>query len=128
MADNPVQLSIPASSQGIINCLANAAYYQRVTLAWPGHTIVFAGSGEGQPMTTPDGSTTYAILPTPGAFQISATFEFSQTGPSGTFQKASVKDPVISDKAGFHVIEVTSEDSTDNDNNDSYLTIATVSK
>ncbi len=127
MASNPVSLSIPASSQGVINCLSNAAYYQRVSLSWPGHTVVFSGTGEGQSMKTASGDDVYSIPPTPAAFTISATFEYSKSGSSGTFHKASVKTPVVTDKGGFNVIEVTSEDSTDNDNNDSYLTIATVS-
>ena len=125
---NPVSIPIPASSQGVINCVANAAYYQRVTLTWGSTTVVFAGTGEGTPMTTADGETTAQIPPTPDAFNIQALFEFSTNGSSGPFSPATVREPVISNKGGFNVAEVMSEDSTDNDNNDSYLTVATVAR
>jgi hypothetical protein len=128
MASNPANLSIPAGSQGAITCLANAAYYQRVTLSWGSTTVIFSGTGEGIAMTTSTGDQLFLIPPNKDALSISATFEYSTTGKNGTYGKASVNTPIISDKGGFHVIEVTSEDSTDNDNNDSYLTITTVAK
>lgn len=122
MASNPVSISIPANTQGAITCLANAAYYQRVTLAWGNNSVVFGGTGEGQPMVTQDGQNTCLLAATDQEYQITATFEYSSNGPGGPFRMAHVHDPVISSKGIFTVIEVTSEDSTDNDYNDSYLT------
>jgi len=128
MATNPVNLQIPANSQGVANCVANAAYFQRVTLTWDGNTAVFSGSGEGVAMTLPSGETTLQFTPDSAARTVSATFEYSSSGSGGPFSAAAVRDPVVTNKGGFNVIEVTSEDSTDNDNNDSYLTIATVAR
>jgi hypothetical protein len=128
MAANPVALQIPAGSQGTINCLANATFFQRVTLTWSGQAVVFSGTGEGKAMTLPNGDSMYTLPPSVTALTIAATFEYSSVGASGPFQKATVRDPVVEDKGGFHVIQVTSEDSTDNDWNDSYLTIATVAR
>ena len=128
MATNLVQLSIPASSQGVANCVSNASYFQKVTLTWGSTTAVFTGTGEGQPMTTSDGSQSVQIPPDEAARTISVQFEFSPNGSGGPFSMAVVKDPIVTNKGGFNVIEVTSEDSSDNDFNDSYLTVVTVAK
>ena len=50
-------------------------------------------------------------------YTISANFLFSSSGTS--FQPAVVLAPVID----LHTIVVTSEDSTDNDDNDSFMTV-----
>jgi len=127
MPSNPVRIPIPAGSQGNINCVANASYYQRVTLSWPGDSCLFTGTGEGQPMKTPDGQTSVSIGPTGGGFELTATFEYSTSGPQGPFRLATASKPIVERKGLFTVIQVTSEDSTDNDLNDSYLTIVMVS-
>jgi hypothetical protein len=120
MASNPVQIPIPGDSSGSITCNSHAAFYQQVTLQVAGNTVIFSGTGEGVAMTTQDGSTSYPLPPTRQGYSISALFQFSSSGPKGPFQNAvSVQDPINSPP----FITVTSEDSTDNDNNDSYLII-----
>jgi hypothetical protein len=127
MASNPVAIGIPGDASGVISCVAHAAYYQRVTLQWSilssQTTVVFTGSGEGVAMKDEDGQTSYELGPTRQGYQIMATFEYSTSGPNGPFQMATVQDPIVTQKGGFTITEVTSEDSTDNDNNDSYLNV-----
>ena len=127
MATNPVSIPIKGDSSGLIICNAHAAYYQRVTLTWSilgsQTTVIFSGSGEGAPMKTQNGLTSYDLPPTRQGYAISALFEYSPSGPNGPFNNASVKDPIISSGGGSTIITVTSEDSNDQDNNDSYLII-----
>ncbi|WP_273291807.1 hypothetical protein, partial [Winogradskyella sp.] len=70
------------------------------------------------------GSKAYDLPPTRQGYSISAHFEYSPTGSSGPFYDAVVKDPMISTVGGTTIITVTSEDSNDQDNNDSYLIIS----
>lgn len=127
MPSNPIDISIPANSQGFINCVSNASYYQRVTLRWGDHTAIFEGTGEGQPMKLASGDAAYLLEPSPSPYRISIDFQYSTDGSHGPFRGARVSDPVTTGKGLFTVIEITSEDSSDNDKNDSYLTIALVS-
>jgi hypothetical protein len=124
MATNPVQIPINGDSSGSITCNSHAAYYQRVTLNFLNTQVVFSGTGEGVPMTTQTGAPVYALPPTRQGYSISALFQFSTSGPNGPFQNAvSVQNPIISQEGNTTFISVTSEDSTDNDDNDSYLII-----
>jgi hypothetical protein len=124
MATNPVQIPISGDSSGYITCNSHAAYYQRVTLNFLNNQVIFSGSGEGVPMTTQTGSPLYDLGATRQNYSISALFQFSTSGPNGPFQNAvSVQDPIISQDGNSTFITVTSEDSSDNDNNDSYLII-----
>jgi len=127
MATNPVLIPVNGDSTGLIICNAHAVYFQRVTLKWSilssPTTVIFSGSGEGVPMKTQDGATSYDLPATRQGYSISALFEYSTSGPSGPFYQASVKDPIISTGGGSTIITVTSEDSNDQDNNDSYLII-----
>jgi hypothetical protein len=124
MATNPVQIPINGDSSGSITCNSHAAYYQRVTLNFLNTQVVFSGTGEGVPMTTQSGATVYPLPPTRQGYSISALFQFSTSGQNGPFQNAvSVQNPIISQEGNTTFISVTSEDSTDNDDNDSYLII-----
>jgi len=123
MASNPVSVPIPGdTSEVLITCVAHAAYYQRVTLARGSNILtVFQGTGEGVPMKTTDGQTSYQLGASRQGYQVTATFEFSESGPNGPFHMAKVSDPITTKNGNLELIQVTSEDSTDNDNNDSYL-------
>jgi len=127
MATNPVNIHIGPNSQGFMNCVSNAAYFQRVNVSVFGTVVSFQGTGEGQAMTTGDGGTSYELPTRPEAYDITASFEFSTDGPQGHFQSSSVKDPIVTSQGGFTMTEITAEDSVDNDNNDSYLTVVVVS-
>lgn len=123
MATNPVSVTIPKDAMVTLTAVANAGWYQRVTLTWPGNTVVFQGSGEGVAMTMPNGQDVMDVGPAVQPYQISALFEFSSSGPNGPFSRARVQNPVILSKGPFTINQITSEDSNDNDNNDTYLTI-----
>jgi hypothetical protein len=122
---NPVPITIPRGSQGDINCVANAAHHQRVTLTWPGQTVVFSGTGEGSPMTTGTGQESVLVPADADGFTISATFEY-ELAPGAGFQKARVQPPIETHNGPFTIFQVTSEDGSDDDRNDSYLTISLV--
>lgn len=128
MALNPVTITLPSDSAGSIFCHANAMYWQRVTLNITGGgtqptTVVFQGTGEGVSLPyDSSGDTTYSLGTRQGT-TISALFEFSTSGQGGPFQKANVRNPIINQAGTMYIVQVTSEDSTDNDNNDSYLSI-----
>jgi len=128
MGTNPANIQIIQSAGGLISCISNAAYYQRVTLSWTilgsTTTVVFSGSGEDVPMKTSNGATSVSLPAARQNFNISALFEFSTAGPNGPFQQAAVKDPVVTQSGSMTLIQVVSEDSTDQDFNDSYLTIS----
>ena len=125
MATNPIILTIPAGSKAIIQAVSNAAWNQQLTIDWGQGPVVLAGSGERVPMTTPDGRTTLEVAPSPQGYQVNVTFQFSQE-PSGPFLLGRVQEPIITQKGPFSVVQVMSEDGSDNDNNDTYLTLVAV--
>jgi hypothetical protein len=122
MESNPVEVRAPETWDGVIQCQANASYYQRVTLTINGQRFGFGGVGEGQPMSLPDGRTTIPLIGNRRDHRISCHFEFSPSGPEGPFAEASVLAPTYVDTPGGMFIQVQSEDSVDNDYNDSVLT------
>ncbi len=129
MATNPIEIRIPGESNGKINCVSNASFYQRVTLTNSINktTVVFSGIGEAAAMQTEDGSYTYLLPSTRQDFSIFAKFEYSKTGQNGPFISALINHDaytVEGQDGQPTVVKVTSEDDTDNDNNDSYLTIS----
>lgn len=124
MATNPVSLSIPANGRGNISAVCNAAWYQRLTLTWAGGAAVFQGTGEGVAMTTAAGE---SAIPLPQAAEVTAKFESSRPGSSGTLVLAAVQNPIVTTQGAFTLVQVKSEDSTDNDFNDTFLTIVSVS-
>jgi hypothetical protein len=123
-ATNPVTVQIPRETHGSVFCNSHAAFWQKVTLGMPdGSTHVFQGAGEDKVMTGPNGETSFPVSgdrshPSP----VSCTFEFSRNGQNGTFYKARVADPVITPGNEMTQILVVSEDDSDDDFNDSYLT------
>jgi hypothetical protein len=122
MDPNPVEVRIAETWDGVIQCQANASYYQRVTLTIYGELVEFGGTGEGKPMSLPDGRTTYPLGSTRGDQRIPCLFEFSPSGPNGPFSEAAVLAPTYVETSSGIFIQVQSEDSVDNDYNDSVLT------
>lgn len=119
---NPVTITIPAMEMGMVSCMSNATYNQRVTLVWGGDaTTVFEGHGEAVMMNTTDGDTTVPFGPNSEGETVQCLFEYSKKGKNGPWSKAIVKDPkIVSDKE-FQTIIIVSEDDKDDDFNDSYL-------
>ena len=127
MATNPVPIHISGDSNVVITCNSNAAYFQRVTLTWTvlrsQFKVIFSGSGEDKNMTTNEGETIYKFTTKQG-ITINALFEYSPTGSRGPFSQAVVQNPNYVPIDNPTIISVTSEDSNDQDNNDSYLIIS----
>jgi len=126
VATNPVQIQLKPCTQLLITCDSHAAYFQRVKLTWNGGGVVFQGSGEGVAMATPSGQTLYQ-LPGSVPMTVTAQFEYSPTGPGGPFKLAQVvEQPVTHMGQKTMIIDVTSEDSIDKDDNDSYLSLVLI--
>jgi hypothetical protein len=122
MAPNPVTVSLPANSQISISANCNASYTQVLDISIGDVTERFQGTGEGQPMTFGDNQDTWKLSAKPTTQACVATFYFKTPG-SDDLQLARVQDPIIKVDSPFTMIFVTSEDSADNDNNDTYLSI-----
>ncbi len=117
-----VNVTLPGDSTGNLTCIAHAAYFQRVTIALSGQTLgVFSGSGENKPMLLADGTAVLRVGPNGQAVSLNLTFEFSPSGSGGPFSPANVQQPIVESSGNATIVTVTSEDSTDNDDNDSYL-------
>lgn len=121
MEPNPVTVRVAELWTGSIQCQSNASYYQRVTLTIAGEQVVFGGTGEGTPMTLPDGNTSISLGSTRGDRHVPCLFEFSPNGPGGPFSNSSVLAPTYIETPSGMFIQVQSEDSVDNDYNDSVL-------
>ncbi len=126
MISNPLPVPVPAGAQVHLNCVSNASYFQRVTLSWPNNSAVFAGTGENVPMKLNNGQTTLVFGPAEDDFDLSARFEYSTTGPAGPFHLASMSPLSVGRRGPFSIVWAASEDATDNDHNDSYLTVVMV--
>ncbi|MFT5548141.1 MAG: hypothetical protein ACI9CO_000053 [Candidatus Azotimanducaceae bacterium] len=125
---NPVSFTLTKPKGGIISCLSNATFVQRVTITLgttPSATvIVFQGHGENLEMLTADKKDNVSIPQSDGDLSVTALFEYSPSGPSGPFTNAQrVYPPKI---VGESLVQITvmSEDGADTDHNDSYLTIS----
>lgn len=123
MYPNPVTVRIPSDSSFQFSSVANAAYYQLITITQNGKQVAsFGGTGEGVQMKQSDGSTTYSGA-TRQSTQLSLLFQYSTNGPSGPFSNSKV---TVDTTAGI-VTTIATEDSIDNDNNDTVLTLVVTS-
>lgn len=123
MAANPVQIQLNPFIHGAITCMAKASYFQRVTLTLPAGQVVFQGTGENVPMTYAPGQGVYDLGSSAQPISVTALFEYSTSGQNGPFYPAHVEDPVPEKTQLWTIVAVTSEDSTDNDDNDSILSL-----
>lgn len=121
---NTASIPVLANSQVAVNCIAHAGFMQRVTLTGPGLSLVFQGQGEGVAMTLSNGETSYLIPQNASDYTIFANFEFSPIPPYDNYLPANaVGKPIVTGNPPFVTVAVTSEDSSDNDQNDSYLSL-----
>lgn len=115
-AANPVAVNVTQNHTIYLSCLAHASYQQKVTASFNADlsnpVATFIGTGENVPM--PSNGQTMVGVPTGGYQQLYVLFQFSS---GNGFQNAPRVLPVTN--AG--VTQITSEDSTDNDANDSYF-------
>jgi hypothetical protein len=117
-----------AGSTAVVFAESNALFTQRVTITGPPAVCTLQGSGEGVDMSVPASnptSTECAFRPatTADPLPLSLLFQFSSTGPGGTFVNAPTIKSSTHTNANVVSIVATSEDSTDNDNNDTELNI-----
>lgn len=123
-APNPVAVDVSQNHTVYLSCLAHAGYQQKVTASLNADlsnpVAVFTGSGENVPMTS--GGQAMVSVPTGAKQQLYVLFQFSS---GNGFQNAvRVSQPA---KAGA-VTQIVSEDSTDNDDNDSYFLLVDTAK
>ncbi|HYO61894.1 MAG TPA: hypothetical protein VEU29_08350 [Actinomycetota bacterium] len=126
MPSNPVTLQVQKGA-GAFWCFSNASYLQRVTLeisASNENPYVFEGSGEGQLMTCDRSGGPTLPFTEPADFTVTATFEYSETVDPPQFKMAHIlKEPVVDRTTSRYIAQVESEDSTDEDDNDSWLQV-----
>jgi hypothetical protein len=136
---NPYNVgTFPAGSSAFVTAQSHAAFTQRATITGPPATVggsntvcTLQGSGEGVNMnvlsSTPTQANptrcTFAPATTANPLPLSVLFQFSSAGPSGTFVNTPRTSATTNQFANIVQIAVTTEDSTDNDNNDTILTI-----
>jgi hypothetical protein len=120
---NPINVKIDSDSNYQLSCVANGSSAQRVTVSQNGKTLAtFSGAGDGIQMKQADGSTTCAGS-TRQPTQLSLLFQHSNNGPKGPFQNSTV---TMQSSAGI-VTTIASEDSLDQANNDTVLTLVVTS-
>ena len=116
---NPVKFQVQQNHTLRLSCLAHAAYTQKVTVSLDPSLstpiAIFQGSGEGVPMKS-DGQELIDIF-TGGNEALYILFQFSN---GGAFQNAI---RVCEPQTIGSLTQIMSEDSTDRDDNDSYLSI-----
>lgn len=125
---NPLSLSIPSGFPLQLSCQSHAAFFQNVQIGTPIGIVQFTGTGEGVTMSiTSGGSGTSFVVPTqPDAYMIELLFQFSKSA-GGALSLSNIQhNPVMIEGALVTTISVESEDASDNDDNDSILTITIV--
>jgi hypothetical protein len=106
---------------------SHAAFFQLLDIDDGDNDIcILQGSGENVKMNTPAGQDSCSFTAAPGVpVFLSVLFTFSRSGAGGPFSNAVVLAPLATDDSPMlRIVSVTSEDSTDNDDNDTFLTIA----
>ncbi|MBT3366696.1 MAG: hypothetical protein HN472_07915 [Nitrospina sp.] len=126
MPSNPMNYPIPAGITVELSCESKAAYYQQVTITTDNSdfSCVFQGTGEDIPMLINNNQMMTNIASQGEDYNLILYFEYSTDGGRpGTFKPAHINnEPKIQHPtADITLAWVSSEDSTDNDNNDSVL-------
>ena len=125
MSNGSVTVTIPANSQGAITCVSAASSLQKVTLTWESNSVVFLGTGQGQPMQA-DGNPVYMLQSNVNEYQILVSCEYSDSGNNGPFEASDMAAPTSRSEGLFAVYEASSTDSNNSQNGCS-LTIAIAS-
>ena len=121
---NPVAVDVSQNRTVYLSCIAHAGYQQMVTASFNSDlsspVATFTGSGENVPMTS--SGQPMVSIPTGSQQKLYVLFQFSSG--NGFQNAARVLQPL---KVGA-VTQITSEDSTDNDENDSYFLLVDTAK
>ncbi|KAJ7224605.1 hypothetical protein GGX14DRAFT_651161 [Mycena pura] len=120
-----------AGSTALVTSDSHALFTQKLVLTGPPAVCTLQGSGEGVDMTVPGSNPTstectFAPATTADPLPLSALFQFSSTGPGGTFINTPRVTSSTHQAGNLISIAAMSEDSTDNDNNDSEVSITIV--
>lgn len=113
---NPYTARIQGDSNYSFSFVSQAQYFQRATVSVGQVSIVFNGQGEGVAMTQQDGSTSYRGT-TKQPMSASVLFEYSQDG--ATYILSTVAQVWNTST----LVMVGTEDATDDDNNDTEMTL-----
>lgn len=119
---NPLRITLSPDSNYDITCVANAAFTQKVTVKDSSGNVmgVFQGVGEGVQLQLVEGGDSLGGA-TRGQIPISAFFEID-VGSGFTPSNVTV-DTTASLPNGGTITAVATEDSVDNDNNDTVMTV-----
>lgn len=115
-------IAIPAYCLGQITCRANALWVQTATLTWEDDNnqttkCVFTGSGEKKELMSSNGTTMCPLPPRNKDYSIQCAFTIVGD------KAPKVQDPTTSTDGQRTRVEIRTEDDTDNDYNDTWLTI-----
>ncbi|KAJ7198148.1 hypothetical protein GGX14DRAFT_402176 [Mycena pura] len=131
-ASNPLELGpFSPGSTAMVTSRSHALYTQKVVVTGPPAACTLQGSGEDKDMpvlgSNPT-STQCTFAPTNISEPLPLTllFQFSPTGPDGEFTNSPVVVMDTNTIANVISMAASSEDSTDNDMNDSQVTITVV--
>lgn len=120
---NPVTFRIPEGSGVRLRARSFASFEQliKITLSNGHDGVSFFGSGENVPMSVRPISETggFKIPPQGAEYSITALFRFND-GVHGFQNSVVQKEPIVQVESSS---SITSEDSVDNDNNDSVLSV-----
>ena len=127
---NPFTTTFPAYSLGTITAVAKAAYNQRVVITIKNQTTgkeqisVFEGVGEDQKMLLPSGEDSVTIHQNPHERTAEFLFLFATTGDDGwDWVPSSIDHTQSASGDTKRTIWINTEDSTDQDTNDTVVTI-----
>ncbi|KAF8511573.1 hypothetical protein BU17DRAFT_97139 [Hysterangium stoloniferum] len=132
IGSNPVTLPISKGLAASCSGTAAAGFTQRVlvTPSFGGESAVFLGSGENVKLTVspPDSQNEFLIVPQNEDYDLVIVFQFQNTSdPNAVFQNAFVNnEPTVEPNDGGGAgINIISEDSGENDDNDTTFTVVT---
>lgn len=123
---NPIQINITTDTDYSITCMANAAFSQQVTIKDMNGNVqgVFVGKGEGVQMQLAEGGDHLGGATRGGKYWLTAYFE---TDAGSGMQPSTVKVNSTVNTGNGSITTIAAEDSVDNDNNDSVLTVVQTS-
>lgn len=128
-ASNPYVSQFPVGASASVSAESHASFYQIVDLDdGAGTTCVLKGTGEDVQMLTPAGANSCTFVATSDTIPVtlSALFQYSKSGPSGSTSNSHVQTAHVADDGPFlDVITVHTEDDSDDDDNDTFLSTVT---
>ena len=123
MGSNPLIVTIPVSCVGQVIAMTNSSWGQRATVSIDNVQVgVFEGTGAATPMQLITGAPSIPISTTRSTQSCSIFFEYSPT--SGTWAPATVNSPVTTTADNLTTIQITTEDTSSLNNNNTVIMIS----